>query len=206
MRSIIFKWDKLKKTIKIIDRIMIFISILTLAILATCAVKTYIEKKFIYPLKYADLIFEQADDNGLDRGLVLSVVKVESGFKKTAESSAGAIGLMQITPATGEYVASLLNVKEYDLKNENTNIVFGCYYLKYLVGKFKNLDTALCAYNAGEGNVSRWLSNTEYSNDGKVLEKIPFKETEEYLRKIKKSYKKYNELYRNILDKNKKFE
>ena len=61
------------------------------------------------------------------------------------------------------------------------------------------------AYNAGEGNVTEWLANKEYSKDGRNLTKIPFRESREYLEKIEKSLSNYKKLYKNILDKGKTF-
>ena len=69
----------------------------------------------------------------------------------------------------------------------------GCYYLKYLFDRFKNVNVVLCAYNAGEGNVRKWLKNKEYSLDGKTIKSIPFNETDKYVKKINKTYKKYIE-------------
>ena len=108
---------------------------------------------------------------------------------------------MQITDKTGAYIASLLSVEIYDLFDAKTNVKFGCFYIKYLIERFNFIDTAVCAYNAGEGNVSLWLKNPQYSADKKTLSYIPFYETRQYLNKIKKSFIKYQKLYRNILDK-----
>ena len=166
----------------------------------------YIEKNYVYPLKHKQIVFECADYYGLDRALVFAVIKTESSFDGKAESRAGAIGLMQITDKTGEYIAQLLKVEDYDLKDNYTNVWFGCFYLKYLLNKFPDRKTALCAYNAGEGNVALWLKNIEYSQDGNTISTIPFKETEDYVKKILKSYKKYKKIYANILDKRKNFE
>ena len=64
-----------------------------------------------------------------------------------------------------------------------------------------DMETALVAYNAGEGNVSKWLNDKNFSDDGKRLKNIPFKESREYITKIKENAKKYNKLYKKILDK-----
>ncbi len=206
MRSNCFKGDKLNKAVKILDRIMSVILALFLITLTFGWCKIFIEKKYVYPLKYQDVIFEYSNRYELDKTLVFAVVKVESGFNSKAVSSAGAVGLMQLTPDTAEYIAKKLKVEKYDLTDADTNVWFGCYYLDYLYQRFNSMNTVICAYNGGEGNVTKWLSNKEYSNDGKTLYNIPFKETQEYLEKIQKSYKKYNKLYGNILDKQKIFE
>ncbi len=159
-------------------------------------------KKYVYPLKYKELVFEYADYYGLERALVFAMIKTESSFDPNAVSRAGAVGLMQITNKTGKYIAQKLGVEKYDLKNDNDNINFGCYYIKYLYIRFKNMDTALVAYNAGEGNVTLWLMDNKLSKDGKTLNNIPFEESREYLNKIHKNFEKYKKLYNKILDKN----
>ncbi len=201
MRSNFFKEKNLKTAIKITDRVtagIVCVAILSLFIISAYA---YVERKFIYPLAYQETVFKYSNEYSLDKPLVFAIIKVESGFNKNAHSNRGAVGLMQITPTTAEYIAKLLNEKDYNLKDEKTNIRYGCYYLRYLLNKFIKVDTALCAYNAGEGRVDGWLKNKEYSDDGISLFNIPFAETKEYINKINKSYKKYSLIYQNILDK-----
>lgn len=157
--------------------------------------------RYLYPLKYKEIVFEYADLYGIDRPLVFATIRVESSFDEKAKSNKGAVGLMQITPTTAEFIANRLGEKQYDLFDEKTNIKFGTYYLRYLLDKFKVLETAICAYNAGEGRVKGWLLDTEKSTDGIILKYIPYKETKEYLEKIVKTFEKYKKLYGNILDK-----
>ena len=154
-----------------------------------------------YPIKHEKEITNISKQYELDTALVFSVIKVESNFNTSAVSKKGAIGLMQIKPDTAKYIADLKGVSEYDLLDAKTNIDFGCYYLRYLLNKFEVLETALCAYNAGEGNVNLWLVNEQYSKDGKTLEKIPFRETERYVNKTKRARVKYEKLLSNIVDK-----
>ncbi len=188
----------------LIRRIIIIILIITFSLtIAHMSIK-YFEKNFLYPLKHTDIIINCADQSDLDRALVFSIVNVESSFNENAKSPKGAIGLMQITPDTAEYIAKMKNVSAYDLYSPQTNVCFGCYYLKYLINKFINVETAIVAYNAGEGNVKAWLRNNDYSKDGITLTHIPFTESRNYLEKITKSFVKYNKLYGNILDKQKK--
>ena len=168
---------------------------------AVLGLYNYMERAHLYPLKYKDLVFEYSELYNLDKALIFSVIKVESGFNDNAESKAGALGLMQITPKTAEYIASLQGVSEYDIKDTRTNIRFGCFYLNYLLKRFKNCETALVAYNAGEGNVSLWLNNPEYSENKITLKFIPFPESREYIKKINQTFTKYKKLYGNILDK-----
>ena len=168
---------------------------------ARCGVVSY-----AYPLKYKEVIYKYADYYDLERALIFSVVKTESSFDETAKSKAGALGLMQITPDTGKYIAGKLGVESYDLLDVETNINFGCFYIKYLYIRFKNIDTAMIAYNAGEGNVALWLINPEYSLDGKTIKDVPFPETAGYIKKIRENFSKYKKLYGKILDKRNNFE
>ena len=85
-----------------------------------------------------------------------------------------------------------------DLYNPRHNIKLGCYYLKYLIENYDgNVDVALAAYNAGPGNVDNWLEDSRYSDNGEDLTYIPFKETREYVVKVNKQWKKYQNLYKN---------
>ncbi len=188
---------KLKRFFKVALLSLIVLIIFTVALLTTIKI---VEKKS-YPLKYKELVLESAREYNLDCALIFSVIKVESNFNNKAKSSAGALGLMQVLPSTAEYIAEMLKISEYSLFDERTNIEFGSYYLRYLIDKFSDIDTALCAYNAGEGKVKEWLKNKEYSKDGKRLFSVPYRETREYLNKIKKSLEKYKKIYENILDK-----
>ena len=187
----LFNWKRI--FIVILAGIFLTVSVLFTAIL--------VQKKFVYPLKYFEDITVAAKTYSLDMALILAVIKTESAFDESAVSKAGAKGVMQITEKTAEYIAKMKGDAEYDLFNATNNIDYGCYYLRYLINRFENLQTALCAYNAGEGRVSSWLKNAEYSKDGNTLKVIPFEETREYLNKIKKSFSKYKNLYGNILDK-----
>ena len=157
-------------------------------------------KRHAYPVKFQEEIEKCCKDYDLDKMLVYSIINVESSFNTNAVSPKGAIGLMQILPSTAQFISVKLNVKNYDLKDPRTNIRFGCYYVRYLLNKYSQRDTAVCAYNAGEGKVNEWLKNANYSKDGKTLYHVPYKETREYLEKINKNYKRYTFLYNKIVD------
>ena len=76
------------------------------------------------------------------------------------------------------------------------NVRLGCLYLSYLLERFPEEKTALAAYNAGEGKVRGWLKDERYSADGTRLNKIPYPETEEYVKKVMKFRKNYLFFYR----------
>ena len=159
----------------------------------------------IYPMpeEYKPFVEKYSEEYGVPKELIYAVIKTESGFDSSAVSNKGAVGLMQIMPATFEWLTNDIlheHLGKGMLYDPETNIKYGTYYLSRLYGRFGDWDTALAAYNGGEGNVSEWLSDPRYSDDGKKLniDKIPseFKETENYVKKVNKAQKKYNELYR----------
>lgn len=153
---------------------------------------------YFYPMKYQNQIIENAQENNISPALIASVINVESGFRKEIVSSKGAVGLMQIMPQTAEWICSKngIDFNNVNLKDENTSIKLGSQYLQILTSSFNDLDSAICAYNAGPTKVKSWLSNEEYSKDGVKLDKIPYKETSEYLNKVKKNLRHYSSRYK----------
>lgn len=148
-----------------------------------------------YPIKYGSIVDKYSSEFDIDRSLVLSIMKNESGFSETAVSHKNAVGLMQITPDTAAWIAEKNNVSDYCLADPEVNIRFSCWYLRYLCRNFGSLKTAVAAYNAGEGNVKKWLKDARYSTDGKELSDIPFGETEKYVVNVMSAYNIYNKLY-----------
>lgn len=186
----------------------ISITVLLVFMILAVGAGILIYDKVMYPLKYREEILEASDEFEVDSILIASVINAESRFDNFAVSNKGAVGLMQLKPSTAEWIIKKItqdkndtqsvgtdetNLQEMlynpetntgELLDPKTNIRLGTYYLKYLIKKFKNLETALCAYNAGEGTVNGWLVNKIYSKNGENLDKIPYKETENYLNKV----------------------
>ena len=135
--------------------------------------------------------------SGLDPSLVYAVIKTESGFDERAVSRSGAVGLMQLMPATAKFICAREKIvyEEEKLTMGAYNLKLGLLYLKYLSERFPAEETALAAYNAGEGTVREWLENTAFSEDGLTLKKIPYPETARYLKKIGKIKKFYDFFY-----------
>ncbi len=155
--------------------------------------------KSLYPLRYEEHIEAYSEEYNLDKYLVMALIKAESNYIYDAHSGV-ARGLMQITDETANWIAEKLAIKfsHNDIENPKTNINMGCYYLKYLLDYYNGNETlALAAYNAGMGNVNKWLDNKEYSTTGTTLDKIPFSETQTYIEKIEKGRKIYMNLYKN---------
>lgn len=158
----------------------------------------YVIKERIFPFKHKEAIVKYADENNLDPYFVLSVIMAESGFRTNATSHKNAMGLMQITEDTGQWIAEQMDLKDYTsdkLYDEEYNIKMGCWYLNNLREEFNDVDLFVAAYNAGRGNVKEWLNNKEYSQDGKTLDYIPYKETKQYVDKVKTYYKIYKKIY-----------
>ncbi|NCB48666.1 MAG: lytic transglycosylase domain-containing protein [Clostridia bacterium] len=146
-----------------------------------------------YPVRYQEFVVKYANEYSLDKTLVCSLINEESSFNPNAVSSKGAMGLMQITSATGEFIAKKLDDEfvEENLFDPETNIRYGCFYLDYLRTKFVDEEVYLSAYNAGETTVRLWLSNSNLSNDGVTLSTIPYKITREYTTSILQGKKHY---------------
>lgn len=151
-----------------------------------------------HPIKYQKEISVMAEKYDLDPSLVAGVIKVESFYNQFAKSNKNACGLMQVKLSTAEYMSDIYEINlpnEYDIYDVENNLEYGCAYLNYLSNKFSNLDTILAAYNAGETIVRSWLKNPEYSQDGHTLKKIPYKETRNYIKKVKINIKFYEKIY-----------
>lgn len=153
---------------------------------------------FVFPRKYQKEIEYFSQEYHLSESLVYSVVFTESRFEHDAVSLKSAKGLMQIGEGTGEWAGGLLDITEYNqemLFEPQVNIKIGCWYLDKLIHQFDNVQTALAAYNAGSGNVSKWLQDSKYSDDGKTLKEIPYGETKRYVKKVIITQKIYQWLY-----------
>lgn len=156
--------------------------------------------KYMFPMHYKDYIEKYSNEHKLDPYFVAAVIKTESNFKKDAVSKKNAQGLMQLTPETAKWVAEKMGIKDFtieQLKDPETNIKMGCWYLNNLKEEFDgNMDLVLAAYNGGRGNVQKWLKNKEHSKDGENLNYIPFKETDKYIKKVKCIKNVYKFLYK----------
>ncbi len=136
---------------------------------------------------------------GIDPHLLGAVIFVESRFDPAAKSKKGAVGLMQIMPTTGEWVAHQLGWKDFrleDLVDPVKNLELGCWYLAYLKKYFNgNEVAALAAYNAGHRYVQDWIDTKVWEGDLVKIENIPFVETKKYLFQINAIRKIYRYLY-----------
>ena len=155
-------------------------------------------REITLPLRHDDIIRQQASDKQLDAALIAAVIYEESRFRDQT-SHAGARGLMQITPATADYIAQKSGGTEFeqgDLATPQINISYGSWYLRYLLDRYDGNEVlALCAYNGGEGNVDRWLQEAHVADTGFTLERVPFAETREYVRRVLDARQDYRRQY-----------
>ncbi len=148
--------------------------------------------RFFYPFYYQQEIERQAKVYGLDPLFVAAVIRQESGFRPAARSAVGAVGLMQLMPATGRWAAGKIGIKNFKddkLEDPATNIRLGCWYLNYLFQKFKDPAKVLAAYNGGEGNVDYWGTLK-----GEQLA-WAYPETQTYVSQCLRAYRRYQDLY-----------
>lgn len=140
-----------------------------------------------FPLMYAEEIEKYAKEEGLESSFIAAVINAESGFDAKAHSGV-AKGLMQITDGTAEWICEKMGISYYEdmTYDAEVNIKMGCWYLGYLKKRYENIEAVLAAYNAGLGNVDKWLSDTRYSNDGKTIDNIPFTETRNYVKRVRR--------------------
>jgi soluble lytic murein transglycosylase len=143
-----------------------------------------------YPLRYSTNVRVYASQDHLDPALLAAVIEAESKFNSNAESSAGAVGLMQLTPTTAKGIAQYTGGSRFrvsDLTNPDINIRYGAWYLGHLLVHYHEGERlALAAYNAGQENVDRWQS--EHVG-------IQFKETRDYVAKVERLKKIYRRAY-----------
>ncbi|MBQ5808447.1 MAG: lytic transglycosylase domain-containing protein [Clostridia bacterium] len=150
-----------------------------------------------YPCGFEEIVTKYSEKYGVPSIIVYSIIKTESDFQSNAVSSANAVGLMQITSDTCDWVAMKLGEKsEFALMYDpETNIRYGTYLISYLKLEYGNWDTAFAAYNAGLGRINSWLEDERYSDGNGVLKEIPIDETRAYVEKINETWKIYKRLY-----------
>lgn len=180
----------------IIQKIAIFLLVILILLIITL----WIIKTFVFPCKHFDIIKEEAAKNNIDPYLVLAIIKTESGFDKNVTSLKQAKGLMQIMDSTAKEMnqGENLDLNEESIYDENINISLGCKYLSTLIKRYNgNYYLAIISYNAGMGNVDKWIDEKIVSTDlnDTVNNNIPFKETKNYLKKVINYYKIYRKLY-----------
>ena len=155
--------------------------------------------RIIYPFPYQNIIVAEAKERGVDPYLAAGLIRQESMFNPNAVSGAGAVGLMQVMPATGKILARTLKVRRFTasmLKSPEVNIHIG---MAYLADQLRTWDQrparVLAAYNAGPTRVDRWSQFPEWGNDELFTERIPFTETRDYVKIVQHNAQMYEALY-----------
>ena len=146
-----------------------------------------------YPLRYQAIVRGHAQHYRLNPALLAAVIEQESKFNASARSSTGAIGLMQLQPATAKGIAIHTGGNNFvlaDLDNPEINVRYGSWYLRHLLDKYHDERLALAAYNAGQANVDDWRSKGE---------DIQFSETRAYVSRVERLKDIYRRAYRSEL-------
>jgi soluble lytic murein transglycosylase len=154
--------------------------------------------EFGLPLRYQDVIRQQAAEKKLDPALIAAVIYAETKFDPRT-SSAGAEGLMQILPQTAEYLAHRSGATTFttaDLGTPQVNIAYGSYYLRYLLDEYHGSTVlALAAYNGGEANVNTWVAEARARGNHLTIAEIPFPETRAYVARVLQARTDYRRTY-----------
>jgi soluble lytic murein transglycosylase len=150
-----------------------------------------------FPLPYESRVRSEASRNQIDPMLVAGLVRQESAFEPDALSRVGAVGLMQVMPATALKLARQLKVRyaRARLTDPGYNLQLGSRYLANLIQDFGTPEAALAAYNAGEDRVAQWTAGQNYLEAAEFVESIPFTETREYVQIVIRNAEVYRQVY-----------
>lgn len=185
----------MKKLFKLILTLLIIAA----ATLAALYFAKHIKKQIEYsshPQKYSEYVSKYSKEFGVPEPLCYAVIKCESGFDPRARSHSNALGLMQMKPSTFADLSSRLG-EEHDesmLFDPETSIKYGIFYLSMLYDRFGVWETAVAAYNAGQGRVAGWIEEGKVTHDGYLTE-IPIEETATYVKRVNKATEIYKKLY-----------
>lgn len=187
------------KLLKGFIKVAVIILIAYLVFVKILNVPEIIMKK-LYPKSYSEYVVKYSEEYGVDPLLVYAVIKAESNFDNNVVSNSNAKGLMQLMDATADEVAEdVITDETFEtdmLFDAETNIKIGTKYLSELLEKYDgNYYLATAAYNAGIGTVDKWIEEGIIKPDGSDIENIPYKETNNYVRKIIRDYGIYERLY-----------
>lgn len=159
---------------------------------------TGLPNRITYPKLYWQEARQYAETFGVDPYLVMALIKVESNFRPSAKSKSGALGLMQIMPDTGRWAAGMLNTDNYydsRLLVPEFNIMIGTWYITNLLATYNEPAIALAAYNAGRGNVDRWLADGTWSGAVDSASDVPYRETEDFINRVMRAWEAYERTY-----------
>jgi len=148
-------------------------------------------QRLYYPLDHVDAIAAASERHKVSPYLIAAVIDAESAWKPDTVSDAGAVGLMQVLPSTAEELADRgLVDASGSLSDPDVNIEYGTAYLRVLVERYHEVETALAAYNAGIANVDKWMQD-----DGDIRDQIEFPETRHFVLRVSRAADVYEQLY-----------
>ena len=174
--------------------LLIIITAILISLSPTVFNKLMIKK--LYKKDYSEYVSKYAEEYEVDENLIYALIKAESNFNEKAVSHQNAKGLMQLMQSTAQDLANRSQIKltKDNILDPDININLGTQYIASLLNKYDSIEVALAAYNAGSGNVDKWIKNGTIKSDGSDIENVPYKETNTYVRKIMRDYKIYNEI------------
>jgi len=150
----------------------------------------------LYPFPFEDTILKWSNHRGLNPLLVTSLIRQESRFEPAIESSAGAVGLMQVIPPTAATSAKTIGLSSYNMTKPEDNVNIGTYYLDFTHKKYSNNSMlAVASYNAGPNAVANWVNRFSLSDADEFVEKIPYRETKGYVESVFENYWNYMLVY-----------
>lgn len=169
--------------------------------------------ELIYPIKYKKEIHNTSNEYNIDPLFIASIIRVESNFKLDLVSTKNAMGVMQIMPKTADWIiqtADSPNLSKDKIMDAGVNIHMGGWYLNALYVEFKpyihnkpvrdQISLLSAAYNAGPGNVRKWLNEQIWDGNFENIEEIPFGETRHYITRTLYYYEKYKKIYGSTLN------
>jgi soluble lytic murein transglycosylase len=179
-------------------RLLAFLALVGLGALLLRPLFTSAVRDLALPLRHEATIRRQAQEKRLDPALIAGVIYAESKFNDST-SSAGALGLMQLLPATAHFIAQRSGGTRFttaDLSTPEINIAYGSWYLRYLLDRYGGSEVlALAAYNGGETNVNRWRAQARARGEPFGLDAIPFAETRAYVMRVLEARSDYAATY-----------
>lgn len=156
--------------------------------------------RMMYPIQFEEDISASASNYGVDPHLIAAIIRTETNYSTGQVSKKGALGLMQIMPDTADWIikqADFSNVTRDMLQNRpDVSIEVGAWYLQSLHKQFnQNSIAVIAAYNAGPGNVRKWLDSGRWDGRLDTADQIPYGETRHYVQRVIYYYNKYKDLY-----------
>ncbi|MFD2671695.1 lytic transglycosylase domain-containing protein [Marinicrinis sediminis] len=186
-----------------------FYLLLLIVLLIALFYKSHWLGRMLYPISYQSDIVISSEQHDIDPLFVAAVIRVESNYDPDKLSAKEATGLMQLMPQTAEWIAQQhhVHLDRSSLHRPDINIDLGAWYLAYLQrllmkqtgvqtpDKYDKIALVAGAYNAGPGNVIKWLEQQTWSGEADRIADIPFGETRHYIQRVLYYYKKYEDLY-----------